>query len=268
MDRSCNCSFTKFSTSPAWVFYCVFSWIIVLTDEILHASWECAGALKILRIRTYFTNECEETDRSNENGDGQVGVGCLQRFGTSTILGIRKYFTNDNEEIDVSNGNDNDNQDEVGALDQYLKLDKTAELNPGHNFEPENIAQPVLVNIKAEVAQWYEIKWFSIPRRLLILSVENTIQFSYQYSTLMFNHVYPNLRDVDEDKTTFYTVAAVRTLSIFFSTLSMISPIIDRMSILAFIHGGAPSGISVTIKCIQIITHLCISTGISLLFGL
>ena len=229
MDRCCNCSRTKFSTSPAWVFYCVFSWIIVLTDEILHASWECFGALKILRIR--------------------------------------KYFTNDNEEIDVSNGNDDDNQD-VSALDQYMKLDKTAELNSGDSFQPGNVAQPVVVNIKAEIARWYETKWFAIPRRLLILSVENTIQFSYQYSTLMFNHVDPNLRDVDEDKTTFYTVAAVRTLSIFFSTLSMISPIIDRMSILAFIHGGAPSGISITIKCIQIITHLCISTGISLLFGL
>ena len=216
MDRCCNCSCMKFGTSPAWVFYCVFSWIIVLTDEIIHALCDCFEALVILRIRKYFTKE-----------------------------------------------NDND-QEEIGALDRYLKLDKTVELNPEPNLQPEIALQSVVVNIKAELARWYGSKWAGISRRLLILSVENTIQFSYQYSTLLFNHVYPNLRDVNEKKHVFYTLAAVRTLSIFFSTLSLIIPIRDRMSILAYIHGGAPSSISVTIKCIQILSHLCISTGISL----
>ena len=175
---------------------------------------------------------------------------------------------NENDEIGANNENDHDNQEDIGALDRYLQLDKTVELNPGHNFQPEIVVQPIVVNIKAEIARWYETKWVGISRRLLILSVENTVQFSYQYGTILFNHVYPNLRDVDDDKQLFYTLAAVRTLSIFFSTLSLISPIMDRMAILAYLHGGAPSSISVTIKCIQILTHLSISTGISLLFGL
>jgi len=183
------------------------------------------------------------------------------------ILRIRKYFTNENDEIDVSNANEDDIQEEVGVLGHYLKLDKTARLTPEH-FQSENAGQTIVVNIKAEIARWYHTKWRAIARRLLILSVENTIQFSYQYSTLLFNHVYTNLREVDEDKHLFYTLAAVRTLSIFFSTLSLISPIMDRMSILAYIHGGAPSGISVAIKCTQILSYLSISTGISLLFGL
>jgi len=230
MGSCCNCSFTKFSTSPAWFFYCIFSWIIVLTDEVIHAFCDCFEALTILRIR--------------------------------------KYFVNENDEIDVNNENDHDNQEEIGALDRYLKLDKTVELNPDHYFQPEIAVQPIVVNIKAEIARWYETKWVGISRRLLILSVENTVQFSYQYGTILFNHVYPNLRDVDDDKQLFYTFAAVRTLSIFFSTLSLISPIMDRMAILAYIHGCSPSTISVTIKFIQILSHLSISTGISLLFGL
>ena len=268
MDGCCNCSCTKFSTSPAWAFYCVFSWIVVLTDEIIHAYCEWLGALTILRMRKYFTNEREETDRRTENDDYQEAVGCLERFRASKILKIRKYFTKNNEDIDVSKENDDDNHEEVGTLEQYLKLDRTAELNPGHNFKPENVVQPVLVNIKTEIARWYETKWFSIPRKLLILSVENTIQFSYQYSTLLFHHVYTNLRDFDEDRNIFFTVAVVRSFSIFLSTFSIISPIMDRMTILSYIHGAELSGISVAIKCIQIISHLCISTGISLLFGL
>jgi len=176
------------------------------------------------------------------------------------MLRIRKYFATENAgKINVSYENDDD---------KYLKLDKTAKLNSGHNFLSEMVVPPVVVNVKTEISRWYEMKWHGLPRRLLILSVENTIQFSYQYSTLLFNHVYPNLLDVNEDENIFYTITAVRTLSIFFSTLSLISPIMDRMTILAYIHGGAPSGISVTIKCLQIISHLVISTGVSLLCGL
>ena len=176
----------------------------------------------------------------------------------------------DRSQIDEINEDDvhRDNQTHPGddsALNQYMKLDKMVKLNPERIEYSDDTAQSVEVNIKNEISQWYGNKWAGLPRRLLVICVENSIQFAYQFSTIIFHHKYPNLRDVDDNVYWFYILALLRTFSVFMSTMSIISPIIDRMSILAFIHGGVPTAASIIIKCVQIISHLSISTLISFL---
>jgi len=83
---------------------------------------------------------------------------------------------------------------------------------------------------------------------------------------LIFEHLYPNLWDIGENLHIFRAISIIRILSISVSSWSIISPIITRQTILAFINGSVASELSTLIKCIQIFVHLSISTTIVLLF--
>ena len=116
------------------------------------------------------------------------------------------------------------------------------------------------IRIKDEISRWYDFCWHELGRRLLLLSVENTVQFSYQTSLLIFEYHYPNLWDIGENLHIFRMISIIRIASISMSAWSIISPIISRQTILAFIHGTESSILSTAVKCSQIFAHLFVST--------
>ena len=149
----------------------------------------------------------------------------------------------------------------------YAMLDESVELEAEGSFEIDDVNEQVRVNIQEQISIWYDYCWGELPRRLVILTVENTVQFSYQTSMLIYEYVYPNLWDIDDNIYKYHLVSVLRILSISSSLWSIVSPIINRQTILALIRGGESSGLSTVIKCLQIVIHMAISTVIVLLLG-
>merc|ERR1712228_1139602 len=125
-----------------------------------------------------------------------------------------------------------------------------------YSFDPVRTNQAIRVNIKEQFSIWFDYCWSQLPRRLVILTFENTIQFSYQTSMMIFEFVFPNLWDIGDNLKTYQAISVFRILSITASSFSIISPIINRQRILGFVHGTESSGLSTIIKCSQILIHL------------
>ena len=229
-----GCCFYK--TPVTWTIYFILSWIILIIDECINAYGSWIKALRVILLEEYLT----------------------QRKIPRTIFGREIPHTICGREVGFC---------QKVERKTYDMLDEFVELDGEYSFDPVRSNEAIRVNIKQQFSIWFDYCWSQLPKRLMFLTFENTIQCSYQTSMMIFEFVFPNLWDIGDNLYTFRAVSVLRILSISSSAFSLISPIINRQRILAFIHETESSGLSTIIKCCQILIHMIISTIIVILLG-
>ena len=137
-----------------------------------------------------------------------------------------------------------------------------AELAPSFNFE--------CVNVRHELTVWYTYIWDDIKRKLQLVLMQNSIQFSYQAAKVLIVFLYPNLLDARYTSSymMFRFISAVTIFSIALSVFSIFTPVLNRECVLSCIkRKRVPNALLYVVKCLQLIVHLTLSTGSVFLLG-